>query len=340
MTKHEIANKWFHKLATRYIIRTYKKQIHERALISPFLYQPRCPSLEKEHATLWKSLNKRVTCSWFRYFSNISGIDDVNYVPEDIYYAIIEPILNDMNYSWTIADKNSYDSRYPGNYFPGTILRNTGGDFSDYAYKVISETSAISIMNEYRADLVIKPTIESGGGKNVGFLYFHDGHHVTKEGKRFGLQDVKQVWHSNFIIQERLRQDPFFHQFNPSSVNTLRIFTYRAPSSDIVTVLKTILRTGIGESEVDNESSGGISVGIKENGFLNDYACSKLGTKYSKHPTSHLAFNDKQVPKLDKFLAIARSLAESIASQRLLSFDMMLNSDGDVKVIEITLLLR
>ena len=58
------------------------------------------------------------------------------------------------------------------------------------------------------------------------------------------------------VVEEYIVQKGFFHDVNPGSVNTIRITTVRVREE--VQVLFAYLRTGVGNSLVDNQHSGGI----------------------------------------------------------------------------------
>ena len=62
---------------------------------SPGLFRPLDQGYEKQHVQLWRPLARTVNASWLRFYTNVSGIKDHMYVPEDIYYAVIERRLND-----------------------------------------------------------------------------------------------------------------------------------------------------------------------------------------------------------------------------------------------------
>jgi hypothetical protein len=335
MTKQEKANLWLGKLARSYIMWIYRRQVcfHRRA--NPGFYPTCSPEIEARHKLLWSPLHKNVSCEWLRFFAHASGLEDFKYVPEDIFYGIIEPNFNDTNYSWVIADKNFYDLRFDSKLFPETILRNVAGDFLDADYNILTSARAKSLLESQRRDLVIKPSLDSGGGRNVAIIKYRDGCYFTKYNENITFDEILQKWRLNYVIQERISQHSFFSEFNPASVNTIRAFTYRSPLSENVAVLKAILRMGIGENDVDNENAGGISVGILANGMLNSYACSKYGNKHLQHPSTKKPFANQPVPCLERILATAQQLAQNIPAHRFLSFDLTLDQNEKVKVLEV-----
>lgn len=55
------------------------------------------PVQENRHKELWRGLVPYVSPLWYRVYSNASGKADYRYVPEDVFYAVIERRLNDIN---------------------------------------------------------------------------------------------------------------------------------------------------------------------------------------------------------------------------------------------------
>ncbi|MCK7537993.1 MAG: hypothetical protein MZV63_47075 [Marinilabiliales bacterium] len=60
----------------------------------------------------------------------------------------------------------------------------------------------------------------------------------------------------------------FFARFNESSLNTVRILTYRSVRNEDVFVLHRLLRAGRRGSVVDNQASGGIACAIDNDGLM------------------------------------------------------------------------
>jgi len=290
---------------------------------------------EAQHKILWSTLHKNISCEWLRFFSFVSGIVDIKYVPEDVFYSIIEPCLNDFNYSAMFADKNFYVQRFKSTVFPRTILHNVSGEFLDENYNIITNKEAEAIFLSYKKCMVVKPSLESGGGRNVVLLNHSLGIHRNKNGDEITFDDIKARWKKNYIIQERVEQHEFFSRFNPTSLNTIRLVTYRSPFSEKIKVLKCILRMGVNGSDVDNENAGGISVGILPNGMLNKFAYSKYGDAFQKHPSTLESFGNNHVPFLDQIFDLATKMAAQVPTQRLISFDITVDSAKQVKIIEI-----
>ena len=68
-------------------------------------------------------------------------------------------------------------------------------------------------------------------------------------------------------------------QFNNTSVNTIRVMTYRSLATNEVVIPNAILRVGAEGKDVDNAHAGGMFCGISANGVLGKYMCDYLGNK-------------------------------------------------------------
>ena len=98
-----------------------------------------------------------------------------------------------------------------------------------------------------------------------------------------------------------------------------------------------ILSMGIKGSKVDNESSGGLTCGLTDDGKLYPTAHNKNGLIFSEHPDSHIIFNGYQIIKLDEVKEIVRQLHCRLPHFRLISWDFTINESVDPLLIEANL---
>lgn len=289
------------------------------------------------HLDYWKSHGfKNTDKRWYLWYRGCSGIDDEKYVPEDIYYTRIEPNLNNQYLSLAYADKNLYERRYDPDLFPQTVIRCINGVFYDRYYNVLNEKSVPNLFKDLEEGTsILKPSIDSGGGKNVQFIAIADGEIFDASGNRLIMGEIKEWYRGNFLIQRKIKQNHFFAQFHSNSVNTVRLMTYYSEYSDEVYPLKATMRMGVNNSTLDNVTAGGISCGVYDDGNLNSYAVDKYGSRYFEHPSSGVRFEGKSVPKYEMMINIAKKIHRGTPHHRLLSFDFSIDMEGNVIVIEI-----
>ena len=139
----------------------------------------------------------------------------------------------------------------------------------------------------------------------------------------------------NVIVQEVLLQDSRMSAFSSSSVNTIRVITMFTKNESII-VVSAMMRCGVGESYVDNVSSGGIAVGVDcETGKLKKYAYDFNGNRYVEHPTSKVIFEDFIIPEWERILDTAVKIQKSFPFYCMLGMDIALQQKGKPVLIEV-----
>ena len=104
-----------------------------------------------------------------------------------------------------------------------------------------------------------------------------------------------------------------------------------------VKAMSSILRMGVGKSQVDNLSSGGIAMGIDCNGVLKGKAFSGEGKCYERHPDG-VDLVGIAVPAYNECLEICKATAPRFARfSRLISWDFSVGIDGKPILIEANL---
>lgn len=283
----------------------------------------------------WKKLCWFVNTKWYKVYSSISGIQDINYVPEDIYYAIIEPKLNNRELARAYADKNSYEKYYNLKTFPLALARNIHGIYFDTNYNMIEESN---ILNEIKKEnkIIIKPTIDSMSGKNVElFIRNNKNDYYNQKNELLSLEYLKKKYKSDFIIQKYIDQHDFYKQFNALSLNSVRVYTYRSVKTNKIVVLKTVLKIGKKGLVVDNQNAGGICCEINDKGFLYKYGVDKYCRKVNSFDDNKKFEEVERIYKIDEIKEVAAQIANENYHFRLLGLDICVNSDNEVIIIEL-----
>jgi hypothetical protein len=292
---------------------------------NPSYQKPCSPSVEKQHIARWQALAARVNLDTLRVCYNISGVEDADMIPEEIYRSEIEPCLNHYpNVEW-LSNKNFYNRWFPGDVFPRVYLHNIDGDFYDENYEILRVEQVDRIINNLPFPVVIKPSLGSYGGANVYFP-------KTQQELRH-----KMAAQQNYVVQEKIQQHEFFDRFNRYGLNTLRVCTYRSVKTNQVQVLNVSLRMGKGGS-LDNETAGGIVCSIADNGRFHKYALDKYGEKFLKHPDTGLIFSELDaVPRVESLKAFAVRIAQQLHLTRLASLDISFDANERWRMIEFNL---
>lgn len=269
-----------------------------------------------------------IDTNWHRYFKHLNGKFHKEYIPEDFFYNVIEPSLNMRLMFPALTDKNILDKFFPNIIQPKNILNNINGIYIKSGNNnILTFDEAVEECNKYD-ELVIKPTIESGGGKNVSIITLKDGKTDYQELK---IGKVLETYDKNFIVQERLEQHEQMSLLNESSINTLRIKTLLI--NERIIVLKVVVRIGMKGSKVDNMSKGGYILLVKDNGKL--YHKGFLGTGMEIKKTN-LSFDIEnfEVPNFENILTIVRELHKQILHFKMISWDIAIDKKGNPILIE------
>ncbi len=302
------------------------------------------PSKEeiKLYKKRWAGLGYWVNPIYYRIFSNYVT-PDVDFVPEDISHNVIETLLNPPLYRGYYSDKNMFDkvlSDIPGA-CPQTLFRRIGGFYYDVKYKNLSMMSN-DILNSYILNyetIIVKPTIDTSSGIGIHFFKRKEG--IWKEissGQELTLSLLDEVIGDDYIVQEVMKQSSFMQQFNSSSVNTIRIFTYRSVKDNRVHVLNAIMRIGRTGSLVDNAHQGGATIGINiETGELNHFMVDQDAKFFTSFNGIDFEKSTFIIPEWERIKKFAKSIAEANVYHRCLNMDIMIDEIGNPRFIEYNL---
>jgi hypothetical protein len=217
---------------------------------------------------------------------------------------------------------------YPAAYYPKTLFRVIDGLIYDANYNPINQ---IKIKDISEVELVIKPSLDSGGGKNVNLIPIMD---LPTNNETIDFNLLKSQFTHNFIAQEKINQHPFLSNFNASSLNTIRILTYRSIKDGKIHCIQKILRVGVKGEFVDNSRAGGFSIGINDQGYLNKFALDKKGNQYDKVNSISLSKKIK-MPLIENMEALAKEIASKNIHSRILGLDLCIDNKENVRCIEV-----
>ncbi len=270
---------------------------------------------------------KHVRTHWHRFYTAANNQFSEKYIPEDIFHVIVSNALNEMKQWPALLDKNLSERLFNGFKQPVTVVKNVNG-FYYVNDRPASMAEAIESCCNYEDRLVIKPTIESGGGREVIGFSIVDR---TTNHKSLTVEELLNYYKKDFIIQGVVNQHAALKKLNSSSLNTLRIMTYL--KEDDVHVLSAILRIGSVGMFTDNSASGGMVCGIKEDGKLREFGYLASGDNKTKTDTN-IVLKDHEVPSYNKALDMVKEMHSKVPYFRIISWDIAIDQDGDPVFIE------
>ncbi|MFA5973137.1 MAG: sugar-transfer associated ATP-grasp domain-containing protein [Lentimicrobiaceae bacterium] len=296
------------------------------------------PEIINKHKKKWSKIFRgKIDLRWLQLYSERTKINSQDFVPENVYYAIIEPILNKNDFSLSYSDKNIYDLLYPDGLFPETIIRNIDGSYYNDKYLTLKIANDEQLLDILKGNdiIIIKPSIDSGGGKDVESFMWKDQIFINSTGQILTFKYLEDFYKQNFVIQKYLHQHPFLKQFNSTSVNTIRVLTYRSPVTNSIQILHCLLRVGAKNHHVDNTNSGGYLIGVNLKGELNNFAINKYGQKFQEVNEINMPDTQFIIPCFDMLQATAKEIAARNIHHKLLGLDMTIDNNNNIRCIEV-----
>jgi hypothetical protein len=271
---------------------------------------------------------KNLNVEWHQYYSLGCCGFSKDYLPENLFYLNVEEKLNNKLFIHSLTDKNILSKLFPDIRQPKTILKNINGFYFNDSDELLSNEELYTYLKN-NEKLVIKPTIDTGGGKNVKM--FNTSSYTNHNGKK-DLGDLLKSYDENFIIQETVKQHPKMAVLNYSSLNTLRIMTLFEPNQ--VDILSIVARMGRKGATTDNSSTGGLSCGVDLQGRFNLIGFQNTTGKSFKTSDDGVLFSTMKIPFMDKILEAVVKMHKNIPYFKLISWDIGIDEEENVVLVE------
>ena len=164
--------------------------------------------------------------------------------------------------------------------------------------------------------LVAKP-VDNCGGRGVELLAAS-----REETWRRLLADREGM-----MVEECIRQVPELAQWNSSSVNTIRMNTFRRGGE--VEVFTAFIRTGRQGSFVDNGLQGGLFASIDtETGVIFTDGYDENCQAHAAHPDSGVPYKGVAIPRWEEAVDLAKRMALSMRGMTYIGWDLALTDEG------------
>ena len=253
----------------------------------------------------YKNLN------WHLYFASFNGLKRSDYIPEDLFFSLIEPSLNKYKLVAAYTDKNSYDNFIPKSHLPETVVKLVNGKYFDRNNTVLSSDAAKDLVSGQTGELVLKPAIESGAGRNIT---------IDLPQKIASMLNSSRFQTSSYVIQKKVLQYHSIAAFHPQSLNTLKIITARIGRE--IVVISAYLRIGRNAARLDNTYAGGIICGLTKEGKLKEFAIDVNLNRFYSHPNSGEKFENAEIPNFTEVKEFCIQQHQKLIHFTLVSWDM------------------
>lgn len=139
---------------------------------------------------------------------------------------------------------------------------------------------------------------------------------------------AEQLTEQKALLEEFVRQHPALSALNPTSVNTVRVYTI-LDRTGAVHILSASLRVGGFGSPVDNFHSGGVGYPIDpERGVVMAAGKTMLGELCLYHPSTGAEVIGFEIPNWQALLDFVFRAARQLPTARMIAWDVAVLLDG------------
>ncbi len=315
---HIIKKQLFIRKKKLYIIRKYKYLKVRRKLTK---------EQKKEIQDFYLSvIGKKIPLYMHEYFYSRNGIFSKYYVPESLFFSDLLPKANDSRLIAFYTDKNFTELFFPGENIAHSVLQNINGYYY-FENEPVSEEEAVFRCRDLK-DVIIKPS-RASKGKSVRLFSVENG--ITNIGGETVSQLFKE-YKKNFLIQNKVHQHKDMAALNPTSLNTMRILTYRSGME--ILLIYSVIRIGRLNQVIDNQSAGGLSTTINSEGKLGKFSFGNVGSDNIEQTDTGIKLEGYQIPSYDKAISFVKRLHYRLPFLNIVGWDVAIEENGEPVLIE------
>lgn len=288
-------------------------------------------------------LNHKVKSYWNPYleesvdtaihaaFHTIAGYKEHKVVPQRVMWDTVMPFLNDMSMLGAYSDKNLYDILFQAERSPETYIKRVDYKYYNGKNEPITREEAEKVISDLK-EAIIKPS-NRDNGNGIQKIKIADGA-VQVSGETVTFNELGQQTGPNFIVQEVIKQHPVMSAPHPDSVNTLRMVTLRWNNK--IHYCLTFARFGTNGAVQDNAGTGGICVGITDEGYFVNQAVDEHANVMDKHPSTDFDFKktSSRIPNFDTYIEFVKKLHQKVLHHHFVSWDIAVGADGEPIFLE------
>jgi len=282
---------------------------------------------KKELSAYYENRGFKVSMMFDDFFSRINGIHSDRYLSMDVYYFFVIPALNRYDFINAYLDKNIYTELFPNVKQPASIIKNIHGHYYHNGEEVTLD-EAVDIVLHEGGELMIKPTVQTCNGDGVDQIADFSADKLKALFERYNI---------NFIVQEKVKQHPDIQCVNPTSLNSMRLYTYRKLDGTYSFLYPyAMLRYGGKGAVKDNTSKGGGTCLIDKNGLVDDkvYRFKSLTVSSLKQETG---VENLVIPSYQRVIDTLLNAHKRLPYFDFVGWDVTVLPDGEPLLIEFNL---
>lgn len=192
--------------------------------------------------------------------------------------------------------------------------------------------SSFALFCRKHPKFLVKP-LSSSLGKGVQIIDTEAGERPLEDVFRELTDTYLKQDKTDFLCEELIIVDPTFAAIHPSSVNSLRLFTYNDGVEPKVVL--AWMKTGKSGIVVDNGVQGGVLAAIDhKTGTVISDARNQANETFETHPDSGFVFKGFEIPRWNEAVETAKQLALAFPDMGIIGWDLALSADKGWQAIE------
>ncbi len=268
----------------------------------------------------WKKYTSDINFKNFNFYMSHSKEFNPRYISNELFAGYIEDYFNNLKLAPSFGDKNYFELYLNGFKIPKTYIHCVDGTFLNDKYEIINQDAVINILLA-NIPFVIKETISTSQGDGVKIVEKANLDELT-----YLINNLKG---KNYIFQEKIKQCDLLAQFNNSSVNVIRIFTYMLDNKIYTSNSK--FRVGLGDSNVLGENV--VNFFIDSNGKLSNDGFDSNGLFY-ENLLYKMVGHDVIIPNINQIKDLVMKAAQRIPHFKLIGWDIAIDEKYEPVIIE------
>lgn len=151
------------------------------------------------------------------------------------------------------------------------------------------------------------------------------------------VDDISKVYNElagkNYLAEEYIVACKEFSEFNPDSLNTIRVVTYL--NGDVFRIVGSFIRMGLPGFRVDNAHAGGIFAYVNvHTGTVDSEGINTYGDRFEFHPGSGKQIKAFKIPYWTTVIDTCRQAASIMPDAKIIGWDVAIREDYEVIIIE------
>lgn len=199
--------------------------------------------------------------------------------------------------------------------------------------KLLSDNEVDCILKSISDERIFVKRFTGGAASGISILKkVKNGVYIDSENEEVNAKTIRRKYKDeDYIFEKQIMQEQTLRQFNPDTVNTIRVLTYENK------IISATVRFGGKGEFVDNVSANGVAVSLDINtGVLGSYGLKMYSTtdKFYEHPDSHIKFKNVKVEQWAAICDVVEQALEFLPYYKSVGFDIATTEDGPI-ILEI-----